>query len=220
MAVDREFTYTGSAGPGPGGQNAEEWTDGRAEGTLWTTVQRFSLLFIKTIKQRECLTFRFTRKSKYRFLLSKTRFLNTAPDPINSEMEHKLRLTTHQQRTGVRMTWVLTNSLKWTCADSQRFIYLAKSFLMQTETIPIAKQLSESLVAELYAFHPRASREGMFEETSHTDQAAFPQCLQHTFIFAWMIFSILFQGSLGGNTRCLLSLTWKRVDEHRARLND
>ena len=38
---------------------------------------------------------------KYRFLLFKIRFLGTAPDPADTRnMEHELRLATHQQRAG------------------------------------------------------------------------------------------------------------------------
>ena len=38
---------------------------------------------------------------KYRYLLFKTRFLGTAPDPADpGKMEHELRLATHQQRAG------------------------------------------------------------------------------------------------------------------------
>ena len=44
------------------------------------------------------LTFQIRRTRKYRFLLIKTRFLNTSADP--PEMEHELRLATHQQRAG------------------------------------------------------------------------------------------------------------------------
>ena len=47
------------------------------------------------------LTFQIRRTHKYRFLLIKTRFLNTSPDPADpSKMEHELRLATHQQRAG------------------------------------------------------------------------------------------------------------------------
>ena len=39
--------------------------------------------------------------AQYRFLLIKTRFLNTSADPGDPlEMEHELRLATHQQRAG------------------------------------------------------------------------------------------------------------------------
>ena len=48
--------------------------------------------------------FQVTRERKYRFLWIKTRFLNTSPDPPDPpdppEMEHELRLATHQQRAG------------------------------------------------------------------------------------------------------------------------
>ena len=45
------------------------------------------------------LTFQIRRTRKYRFLLIKTRFLDTAPDPADpAEMEHEVRLPTHQQR--------------------------------------------------------------------------------------------------------------------------
>ena len=50
------------------------------------------------------LTFQITRTRKYQFLLFKTRFLNTSPNPADPpdppEMEHELRLATHQQRAG------------------------------------------------------------------------------------------------------------------------
>ena len=59
----------------------------------------------KNVKQTPCfLTFQIRRTRKYRFLLIKTRFLNTSPDPADTpdpaEMEHELRLATHQQRAG------------------------------------------------------------------------------------------------------------------------
>ena len=53
------------------------------------------------------LTFQITRTRKYRFLLFKNQFLNTAADPPDPadpadppEMEHELRLATYQQRAG------------------------------------------------------------------------------------------------------------------------
>ena len=47
------------------------------------------------------LTFQITGAHKYQFLLFKTQFLNTAPDPADPpEMEHELQLATHQQRAG------------------------------------------------------------------------------------------------------------------------
>ena len=52
-------------------------------------------------KKHIFLTFQITRERKYRFLLIKTRFLNTSADPPDpAEMEHELRLATHQQRAG------------------------------------------------------------------------------------------------------------------------
>ena len=62
----------------------------------------------KKLKNRYCfLTFQIRRTRKYRFVLIKTRFLNTSLDPADpanpsdpAEMEHKLRLATHQQRAG------------------------------------------------------------------------------------------------------------------------
>ena len=47
------------------------------------------------------LTFQIRRTRKYRFLLFKTRCLGTAGNPTDpAEMEHELRLATHQQRAG------------------------------------------------------------------------------------------------------------------------
>ena len=44
------------------------------------------------------------RTRKYRFLLIKTQFLDTSADPPDppdpAEMEHELRLATHQQHAG------------------------------------------------------------------------------------------------------------------------
>ena len=57
---------------------------------------------VQKTKKTQCfLTFQITRERKCRFLLIKTRSLNTCPDPANpAEMEHELRLATHQQRAG------------------------------------------------------------------------------------------------------------------------
>ena len=50
------------------------------------------------------MTFQIRRTRKYRFLLFKNQFLGTAPDPPDPadppEMEHEVRLPTHQQRAG------------------------------------------------------------------------------------------------------------------------
>ena len=53
------------------------------------------------------MTFQIRRTRKYRFLLIKTRFLNTSANPADpaeladpAEMEHEVRLPTHQQRAG------------------------------------------------------------------------------------------------------------------------
>ena len=58
----------------------------------------------KDAKSTGFLTFRNRRLRKYRFLLFKNQFLNTPADPPDPadppEMEHELRLATHQQRAG------------------------------------------------------------------------------------------------------------------------
>ena len=55
----------------------------------------------KKQKPYDVLTFQITWKRKKRYLLFKTWFWGTASDPADpAEMEHKLRLATHQQRTG------------------------------------------------------------------------------------------------------------------------
>ena len=55
----------------------------------------------KRQKALRFLAFQIRRTCEYRFLLITTRFLNTSPDPADpAEMEHELRLATHQQRAG------------------------------------------------------------------------------------------------------------------------
>ena len=55
----------------------------------------------KRQKTKCFLTFQIKRTRKYRFLLIKTRFLNTSANPPDPpEMEHEVRLPTHQQRAG------------------------------------------------------------------------------------------------------------------------
>ena len=55
----------------------------------------------KEAKSTVFLTFRNRRSRKYRFLLFKNQFLGASPDPADPpDMEHKLRLATHQQRAG------------------------------------------------------------------------------------------------------------------------
>ena len=58
----------------------------------------------KDAKSIGFLTFQIRRSRKYRFLLFKNQFLGTSPDPPDPadppEMEHELRLATHQQRAG------------------------------------------------------------------------------------------------------------------------
>ena len=47
------------------------------------------------------LTFQIRRSRKYRFLVFKNQFLGTSGNPADPpEMEHELRLATHQQRAG------------------------------------------------------------------------------------------------------------------------
>ena len=73
LAVDREFMYIGSAGPGPGGR-AEGRADGRAGGRgdferQYNDVHRF---FTKIIEKHYVfLSFRIRRSRAYRFLLQK-----------------------------------------------------------------------------------------------------------------------------------------------------
>ena len=61
----------------------------------------------KDAKSIGFLTFRNRRSRKYRFLLFKNQFLGASADPADPadppdppEMEHELRLATHQQRAG------------------------------------------------------------------------------------------------------------------------
>ena len=122
------FMYIGSAGPGPGGgRTGRRRAGGRTAGTILnesTTifidfhkkhavshlaeaqVPIFTGQMKKASKKHQktilfFLTFQIRRTRKYRFLLIKTRFLNTAADPADPpEMEHEVRLPTHQQRAG------------------------------------------------------------------------------------------------------------------------
>ena len=97
--------YIGSAGPGRADGEAAGRTDGRR---VLEPKYRFVSRKLKNntqiqniCKNKYFLTFQITQTRKYPFFLFKTRFLNTALDPLNPpEMEHKLRLATHQQRAG------------------------------------------------------------------------------------------------------------------------
>ena len=106
LAVDREFMYIGSAG-----QAAGRRPDGRTDGwkgRFGAQVPIFIAKMKNASKIEVCLTvfltFRNRRSRKYRFLLFKNQFLGASPDPPDpadpAEMEHELRLATHQQRAG------------------------------------------------------------------------------------------------------------------------
>ena len=104
LAVDREFMYIGSAGQAAGRKAGR--ADGRVEGAFWSASTDFYCKNEKRVQNIYFflivfLTFRNRRSRKYRFLLFKNQFLGTPGDPGNPpEMEHELRLATHQQRAG------------------------------------------------------------------------------------------------------------------------
>ena len=67
LAVDREFMYIGSAGPGPGGR-----AEGRADGRAGLILNDSATMFI-VFHKNHCvfLSVRIGRQRKYRFLLQK-----------------------------------------------------------------------------------------------------------------------------------------------------
>ena len=112
MEVDREFMYTGSAGPA----RANRRTDGRKAGrkggrTGGRGVLKRKHLFF-TAKMKKAFVMRYVFRlyksresastvcycSKYNFEHDRRSCRSRQSDP--KEMEHKLRLATHQQRAG------------------------------------------------------------------------------------------------------------------------